>query len=198
MTIALILGGADCVWRDVEAALALGEFDAVLTCNDITVAWPGPIDAAVSLHAEKWPMWLRRRELRGNPPPARVVGHIEMTRGGQTLPACVTDWVQQRFEGQKESGSSGLFTAKVALDVLGHDRAVLCGVPMTAEARHFFDKRSWGGAAGHRRGWNQAQPAIVGRLKSMSGWTRDLLGAPTAPWIAGEEPGDTPDSRPTR
>jgi hypothetical protein len=32
---ALVLGGAACVWRDVEAALELGEYDIVVACNDI-------------------------------------------------------------------------------------------------------------------------------------------------------------------
>jgi hypothetical protein len=186
MTTALVLGGADCVWRDVEAALALGEYQAVVTCNDVTALWPGPIDAAVSLHAETWPVWLQQRARNGFPAPAQVVGHdafkkSSTRRGGEG----VTTWSPQMLPGETESGSSGLFAAKFALVDLGHDRAVLCGVPMTAEARHFFDKRSWGGAAGHRRGWRQAEAAIQGRLKSMSGWTKALLGAPSPEWIAG-------------
>ena len=188
MTCALVLGGADCVWRDVEAALALGEFDAVVTCNDVTALWPGQVDAAVSLHAEKWPIWLRLRAANGYPAPARVVGHDAFKRSPirDVGAGVVTHWSPQMLPGETESGSSGLFAAKYALDDLGHDRAVLCGVPMTAEARHFFDKRFWGGAAGHRRGWRQAERALQGRLKSMSGWTAELLGRPSAAWIAGE------------
>lgn len=183
MTIALVLGGGDCVWRDLEAALRLGEFDAVVTCNDVTAAYPGPVDAAVSLHFEKWPIWLRQRALKGLPPPARVVGHAVAGRGA---PGWVTHWSEQKFPGQTESGSSGCFAAKYAVEDLGHRRAVLCGIPMTAEARHFFDRRSWGGAAAHRRGFRQAIPAIAGRVRSMSGWTKEHLGAPTPEWIAGQ------------
>ncbi len=188
MTTALVLGGANCIWRDVEAALALGEFDAVVTCNDVTALWPGPVDAAVSLHAEKWPIWLRQRALKGLPDPLRVVGHAEFKTSPIRTAAAgvVTDWSSQMFAGQTESGSSGLFAAKFAVEDMGHDRAVLCGIPMTAEARHYFDARSWGGAAGHRRGFRQAHAAIHGRIKSMSGWTADQLGKPTTAWIEGE------------
>ncbi len=42
----------------------------------------------------------------------------------------------------------------------------------------------WGDAPHYREAWTDALPEIAGRARSMSGWTRDLLGAPTADWIA--------------
>lgn len=184
MGCALVLGGADCIWADVEAALLLGEFDAVVTCNDITARWPGPIAAAASLHAEKWQLWLAQRDRRGYARPERLFGHAEFTRSVLKTDAAV-EFTARHFDGQRDSGSSGLFAAKVALEDLGHDRAVLCGVPMTAEARHFFDNKPWNGAVAHIPGWRQARPSIAGRLRSMSGWTQTFLGEPTADWIAG-------------
>lgn len=182
--IALVLGGAANVWEDVEEALELGEYAGVVTCNDVTARWPGEIEACVSMHAESWPRWLSARAKRPLPAPKRVVGHLEFTKSALKRPDVVTDWVDWRLPGQTENGSSGLFALKVALVDLGFDRAVLCGVPMDAERAHFFDPRQWQGAMAHRGGWTQALPAIRDRARSMSGWTRELLGAPAPDWLA--------------
>lgn len=183
MTTVLVLGGGACIWRDVEAALELGEFDAVVTCNDITATWPGPVDAAVSLHPEKWPLWLERRDRNGLPRPARLFGHTVFTKSTLKHPDLDLTFTDHCFAGQVDSGSSGLFALKVALIDLNFDRAVLCGVPMDEAEGHFFDPKRWGGAASHRRGWTQALPQLVGRARSMSGWTSKRLGRPDKQWM---------------
>lgn len=182
MSIALVLGGARNVWTDVEAALALSPFDAVVTCNDVTAEWPGRIDAMATLHAEKAGIWIERRRRRGYPDPERVIGH-EAAKAYRRTPAVVTGFTSLYLPGQKDSGSSGLFAVKVALDDLGFDKAVCCGVPMTPGEKHFFDSTAWAGAQAHRKGWNQALPAIKDRVRSMSGWTADLLGRPDKEWL---------------
>ena len=180
---ALVLGGAGCVWDDLEAALDLGEFQGVVACNDAGAAYPGEIDAFVSLHAEKAPLWMERRVRAGHPWPKAVLGHEGVTvRGG--LPACITGTTPFRLPGQQDTGSSGLFALKVALIDLGFDRAVLCGVPMTIDQGHFFDPAAWRAAVSYRRGWEQALPAIKHRARSMSGWTLERLGAPDAEWLS--------------
>jgi hypothetical protein len=166
VTLALVLGGALTVWDDVEAALALTEADGIVACNDIAADWPGPLDAAATLHPEFWPRWAARRAAKGYPPVPRVF---------------FNGWA---FPGQDRSGSSGLFALKVALVDLGYDRAVLCGVPMDERARHIANFKPWRGAQTLRAGWVQALPAIADRARSMSGWTADLLGRPTPDWLA--------------
>jgi len=166
VTLALVLGGATTVWDDVEAALALTEADGIVACNDIAADWPGPIDAAATLHPDLWPGWAERRASKGYPPAPQVFTH---------------GWA---FPGQDRSGSSGLFALKVALVDLGYDRAVLCGVPMDEQARHITEPWPWRSAEILRAGWRQALPAIGDRARSMSGWTADLLGRPTPDWLA--------------
>lgn len=178
-----MLGGAACVWSDFEAALDLGEFHGAVACNDVGAAYPGHLDALVTLHAEKAPIWVGRRAAAGRPSPGAVLAHDGL---GHAPPACVTGTTNWRFEGQKDTGSSGLFALKVALIDLGFDGAVLCGVPMTPAQGHFFDAAEWRGAAAHQRGWAQALPHIKHRARSMSGWTRDLLGAPDERWLAAQ------------
>lgn len=183
MSLALVLGGAASVWTDTEAALSLTEFDAVIACNEAAAVWPGRLDAAVSLHAQKFGPWMNRRAELGYPPALRILGHNGSD--AQRLPACVTGLTDYRFAGQRNSGSSGLFALKVALIDLGIDRAIVCGIPMGEDGCHFFDARPWRGATSHRRGWNQALPLIRDRARSMGGWTQSLLGAPDGDWIEG-------------
>lgn len=182
---ALVLGGAQTLWRDVAGALDLGSFDVVVACNDAAAVWPGRLDAAVSLHAEKWAYWLEKRARLGNPDPGVVVGHADAGRGVLKVSERVSQFVEYRFNGQADSGSSGLFALKYALEDMGCERAVLCGVPMHEVGAHFFDLTPWGAAQSHRRGWSQALPVIADRARSMCGWTADLLGKPTKEWLNG-------------
>lgn len=182
MRTALVLGGAACVTEDVDAALALGEFQGVVGCNDVGIAWPGRMAAWVSLHSEKLGHWSGQRAMLGLPTHTALYGHRDERRERPKTPSVVlTDFL---FEGQTDTGSSGLFALKVALVDLGFDRAVVCGCPMTPAGRHFFDDTAWAGAAAHRRGWSQALPMIKDRTRSMSGWTATLLGLPDTAWLA--------------
>lgn len=187
MKTALVLGGAACIWADVEAALALGQYDKVVTCNDITSYWPGKIDGAVSLHSDSWGRWLHERERRGWARPDMVYGHLEARGSGKIRSGAVDQFTAYKFPGQNRTGSSGLFAVKVALYDLQCDRAVCCGIPLERGQAHFFDDKPWAGSHHHHRGWLEAKPEIKDRVRSMSGWTQELLGAPTADWVAGRD-----------
>jgi len=179
---ALVLGGAGNVWTDIDAALDLGEFSGVVACNDAGAAYPGDLDAWVSLHGEKFGIWASARVAAGYSWPSAILAHMEAssTKG---LPPCVTGRTEFRFPGQPTTGSSGLFALKVALIDLGFDQAVLCGVPLSAEPGHFFDTAAWTAAAAHKRGWHEALPHIKHRARSMSGWTKEVLGSPDTEWL---------------
>lgn len=178
MTTALVLGGAAGTQQDWESAMALGDFDFVIACNDVGAIWPGHLSAWVSLHPEKLGRWRDQRRANGHPEAARHVTH------GDYLPS----WAEQtefRFPGQDRSGSSGLFAVKVALMELGAERAVLAGIPLERSS-HFFDREQWEAAVGYRAAWESLRPCYRARMRSMSGWTAQLLGAPTADWINGK------------
>jgi hypothetical protein len=183
VTLALVLGGGSTVWADADAAMDLGEFDVVVACNDATASWPGRLDAAVSLHPEKFGIWMTKRSRSGFPAPDRIIGHNEAKTSTLRLPPVPMEFVDWRFRGQTDSGSSGLFALKVALIDLACDRAVLCGIPMDDRFAHFFDATPWNAAAAHQRGWKQAIPQFADRVRSMSGWTQDKLGSPDAAWL---------------
>jgi len=175
MKTALVLGGASCLRADIEAYA--GPFQGVVACNEAGAEWDGALDAWVSLHPMNFigKGWI---EKRSGPPARRLLAHEESKRAmwQDRYPAGIA-FTDYRFPGQNRSGSSGLFAAKVALVDLGFDRAVLCGVPLT-ETPHFFDREDWRGAEGFRSSWLALPEEYRDRMRSMSGWTRTLLGAP--------------------
>jgi len=81
------------------------------------------------------------------------------------------------------SGSSGLYAVKLALEA-GADKVVLAGVPMSAEAAHFFSPEPWQEVGGFIDAWSIVHPRLQHTVRSMSGWTRERLGAPTPDWLA--------------
>lgn len=178
MTTALILGGASCIWDDVEAALRLGEFDCVIACNDIGAAWAGDLDAWVTLHPENMGRWIEQRAARGYPPAQRIVYHE--AKAGCPRPDLVTTY---NWERAHRSPSSGVFSAKVAIEI-GVTRGVLCGVPLTVTP-HFNDKGDWLGANGFQDGLMHAAPYLKDKIRSMSGRTAEVLGTPDPEWLAG-------------
>lgn len=201
MTTALVLGGASCLWDDISAFWSTASsselnafapekpWDIVVACNDAGVEWPGQLDAWVTLHPLFFEMgkeWRKKRAAAGHPKALRYICHPEAVRGTRadrlTTPGLAAS--AYRFPGQDKSGSSGLFAAKVALVDLGADRAVLCGIPLTATP-HFFDKEPWKQALDYQRQWRTVPKDILGRMRSMSGWTREFLGAPE--WDPKEE-----------
>lgn len=177
--IALVLGGADCLQSDLDAYQgAGGTFDGVVACNDAGTVWPGRLDAWISLHPEKLERWKRARPA-DYPAPGRFMAHRKLK------PNAVPFEIEQTeimFPGQKASGSSGLMAAKVALIDLGFDMAVLCGIPMQTTP-HFWDAKAvpWKSATGFRRQWLTVPLSYRQRMRSMSGWSRALLGGPE--WI---------------
>jgi len=168
---ALILGGASCVWEDVEAALDLAEFDCIIAANDVGAHWSGPLDHWVSLHPEKLNGWLRARREKGYPDGFTTWSHKK--QAGCNVDRATDDW----------KGSSGLFAVKVARE-LGYERIVLCGVPLNAEGAHFFDAKPWKAFQGFRNGWLNHRAEIAPYVRSVSGWTREILGAPDESFLA--------------
>lgn len=167
---ALVLGGARTVWDDADRALDMAEFDAVLAVNDIGAHWSGKIHHWCTLHCEKLPAWEADRRARGHPGGYVRWGH----KADQRVDRHTSDW----------RGSSGLFAAKVALE-LGYERIVLAGVPMAAGEAHFFDGGAWTPAGRYLSAWNQHRADLAGRVRSMGGWSAELLGVPDDGWLAG-------------
>jgi hypothetical protein len=179
---ALVLGGASCVWDDVlelERMLGHAWDGVVVAANDVGAHWPRDLHHWASLHPYKLPAWmeLREQQIGGG------VTYELWTDDRRYHTAIVVDHAINAWPG----GSSGMLALQVAKEI-GCTRAVLCGIPMTPTG-HFIESverfhPQWVSAPGHMRAWRRHLALIEGWARSMSGATRELLGAPTPEWLA--------------
>lgn len=174
MKVAIVIGGAECVWADYEQTKALlgpiVEYKdwTTFVINDSIPLFPDWVDHAVSLHPNKFKDWAHKRnELKLNIP-YRVWAH----RAAPLVTDHTKDW----------GGSSGLFACKVALE-LGYRRIILCGVPMDEKAKHIVRGVPWQPARAFWRAWETHMKDIKGFVKSFSGRSCGHLGAPTLEWL---------------
>lgn len=186
MRVALVLGSASTLWDDVRAASELGAFHGGVAANDAGVAWPWPLDGWVTYHPEFLGRFTLQRTERGLPDHRRIFIHpsgVAVKKGDAEF-----EVVESFFPGQTASGSSTLFALKVALVDLGFDRAVICGAPLDGSGGHLRpDQGVWHSSDAYQVGWREALPHIRGRARSMSGFTKALLGAPTPEWMEGDQ-----------
>lgn len=174
MKTALVLGGAAGVWDDAARALSRFQPHAAAAVNDIGTRWAGRLDIWASLHHEKMAGWRQERVRRGFGPAKTHIG---------CEPAPGIDAVEDyRWPGMNASGSSGLYAVKLLMD-RGFDRIVLAGIPMDPAGAHFFNTARWDEVESFWQAWLDQAPRLKGIVKSMSGRTRELLGAPDRTWL---------------
>lgn len=169
-----ILGGGRSAWDDY-AKLRGSEVTSrwggeVMAVNDIGAHVHDVVRHWVTLHPGYFPGWRKYRE-------GHCFGHGQLATH-HAHKHC--DGVDVAWPMDNLGGASGLFACFIGL-MLGYSRIVLAGIPMD-NAGHYFDP-SWQGTdladSTSRTVWRQANERwFQGRVKSLSGWTRDVLGAP--------------------
>lgn len=174
MTSILILGSAASLPSDLAA---LGDWPGVVMAVNRSGAFhPGRIDHWVSLHPDQLAGFMAERTVRGLP-------FDGLTWCQRTHPGTAVDLTPHRLD---HSGSSGLFAVRIALDVLKARRVVLAGMPMD-DSPHFYDpagRRSGPSFVCYRPVWRAAASnEFSGRVRSLSGWTANLLGRPDPAWL---------------
>jgi len=160
----LIMGGARCVWDD-----ARGWEGDRMAVNDIGAHYKGTLRHWCSLHPEYFPGWLKYREGHN------YQGHV-FTHSVKKVDGVQVAWHMLPTRG----GSSGLFATIIAC-LLGYERIVLAGIPMDGQGHYFDDPAEDYSQFGRPDmiEWAWAKENVFqGRVKSMSGKTRALLGAP--------------------
>lgn len=176
MTVAVICGGAAGVWQQRELAAAMvqaaGLEVVAIAINDAGVSHPDPLHHWVSLHPDTFETWERKR--------GELMFELDYVKWSQTArPRHGTRAVRKWRD-----GSSGLTALDVALNEAGCAGAILCGVPLDASV-NVFRGRPWSEWKRYRYGFQKARPQFGDRVRSMSGWTRELIGAPSPEWMAG-------------
>lgn len=185
-----MIGGGRCVWDDLER---FGDMQyagtkrrgpdgdkldyakdfkgARFAVNDIGQHYMGHIDHWCTLHPEFMGGWLHFRQTH-----VMSGGQSPMTHSDKHSHNIDTWWQLNTME-----GTSGLLGVFVAL-LMGYDPVIVAGIPMDGTG-HYFDPPGYCQtefAQRHiRQPWeNAARDIFDGRVKSMSGWTAQLLGTP--------------------
>lgn len=172
---ALILGGANTLPADRAAAQELleGRKFTLIACNHAARDEPGRLDHWVTMHGELLPMWIRQRKAKRYPAAGQL--WTARHRPAKVESTAIESW----------GGSSGLLCVAVAVH-LGFERILLAGIPMVKTMRHYDDGQPWMEARQYWPAWERRVPQMRGRVKSFSGWTRELLGEPTGDWLNAE------------
>lgn len=174
----LVVGGAACVWNDIRPFHAEyggkfgGKYD-VICINDIGMHFPGPVKHLYSNNAPFLHKWQAARRDQF----CSTYGFIQYLHSNHK------GHIHWPWPG---SGTSALGAVYTAL-ALGYERVILCGIPLD-DSPHYFDapwressftKQVPLKGSGQIKYWASAKTNIFqDRVRSMSGRTRDLLGAP--------------------
>ena len=142
-----------------------------MACNFAGRDYPGRLDAWVTLHPELVGKWERERERAGRNTDYRLFAYTAKH-------GCSPEIVRERWR-----GSSGLYTAQIALEVLGCTGAILCGTPMERDAGHFVRPGPWCDVERYRSGFRAAAAECGNQIRSVSGWTAELFGRPDEAWL---------------
>lgn len=173
---AVILGGARCLWEDLAALGKWRQDAATFAVNMAGLHYEERIDHWVTLHPEKFCKDVMPKRL---PPLNQDYTVWSHARKHKNVQKTIPDW----------GGSSGLLAVKVSL-TLEFDKIVLAGVPMDPQP-HFDRPGEWLDYVSYRRNWIKFKPAMQDRVRSMSGWTKELLGGPDDVWLNGGEAAKT-------
>lgn len=168
----IIIGGARCVWDDYQKLRDTGFDDSVMAVNEVGCFFDRPLNHWVSMHANYLTHWVALRKGHS------MMGHECLTHTREPYPGIRVVWDIQNY-----GPFSGLFAAQVAV-ALGYEKIVLCGVPQDGSGR-FFDP-PWMPGGEHSdenskkafRNTVEQTPELKRSVRSMSGWTRALFGAP--------------------
>lgn len=166
----LIAGSALCMEEDRRTAeTVFGECDIMAVGMDAIPKLrdcAGRIKYVVTNHAEDIPEIISRVNAI-NVSDYRIVS---------PLPGPGIDIVEPY---RPPSGSSAITGALAALR-MGYERIILCGCPLAGNAPEGNPYEAF------RPGWESKKDELAGKVKSMSGWTRELLGYPTKEWLSDE------------
>ena len=172
----LIMGTAACLWEDLAKYDHLHDGER-MAVNDAMAYYRNfsshRLDHGAALHSDWLSVWAAAANMR-----CKELGEPGICTHSQIkyldLPEIV--WPLHR-----DGGTAGLFAVLIGL-LMGFDRIVLAGSPIDG-SRHFFESElnavRFYSADTYRDEWLRARDAVFnGRVKSLSGRTREWLGEP--------------------
>ena len=175
---ALVIGRAAGVWDEVKQAQDLikpNKFDIVVATNIVGCDYPGQLDHWVTFHVLSLVNWIAKRHQNGFAPALNYWTSPSQKKFQDRVPVSF-QYVQC------EGGSSGLLATCTALQV-GATHVVLAGIPMEMERGQYDTDKAWSEAEVYRQVWEERLDYLKPTVRSLSGWTQRLLGAPTKEWL---------------
>ena len=178
----LICGSARCLWDDITK---LGPFDGdLMAINYAGMFLHKRPQHWVSIHAECFQWMLPLMPDNVYSPQGVMVRRIE-THSHRACRGVIHVW--PKIVVRPGNGSSSLAGIRVAL-AMGYEQAILAGIPLDGSG-HFYDPPAGLQTdpdydfrydyASYLAPWvSAARDEFNGRVKSLSGKTRELLGAP--------------------
>lgn len=160
----VVIGSAPCLEADLKALGGIERFDVMAVGLSSVKAFPRPIQYVANNHPENIPAIAEILKRRGDGD-ARMIA---------PLPGPGVHIVEPY---RPPTGSSAI-TGTLAALKLGYRKICLCGCPLTGNAPGGNPYEEF------REGWQAKRDELAGIVKSMSGWTRELLGGPTGEWLA--------------
>lgn len=146
----------------------------MLCVNDVAMHFPGPLKHLFSNNASFLKHWVNARRDQF----VRMWGPVGITHSCQKGAMVHWPW--------SGAGTSSLGATYTAL-ALGYSEVILCGIPLddsghyfeTPETESSFAKQVPLKGNGDVKYWQKARDEVfMGKVKSMSGRTADLLGMP--------------------
>lgn len=165
---AAVLGSAP---GGLEELSKLRGVEEVLAINQAGCRYQGPLTAWGSVHGDEMQTWIEDREDQGLTIPASC-----FYDSGKPSHPSMTWYGPPRWP-----GSSALYVVQWGLLVARYDRLVLCGVHLNGDRRVEASGQiiqAPNNYQMYRDGWRTARKHLDGRVTSMGGWTRELLGPP--------------------
>jgi len=172
--IIVIMGIAPCLeedLNDLSKLVDLKEVDFMAIGFDCSDRVLFDIQHVASYHQEFEQFKARRSKAGGN---------LDYRTHSHKTPA---DHIWPLVARSPFSGSSALLGCQAAIG-LGYNKIILCGCPMQGLNQKIKRPTSYDR---FQKGWVKFAPSMFGdKVRSMSGWTCEFLGAPTAEWLKGE------------
>ncbi len=166
----LVLGSAPCIREDVDNAFHLlaqaGTEAEVMAIGMDAVNYLGPIKYFATYHPGDIDEAAKRRKEAGLNTDYLIISHMQYGDLVKMIIPLIG----------VPSGSSALLGVHAGIK-LGYEKIILCGCPLEG-------KNTKGGSyESFRAGWTAKYAEVKDQTRSLSGWTRELLGAPTLEWV---------------
>ena len=178
----IIMGIAPCLEEDLDAVKGKSLYDFMAIGLDCSDRVRFDIQHATTYHTDEFIGFRERRAIIG--------GNLNyLTHSHENIDAnfCASrgvvmtiDHIWPLLDCSPFSGSSSLLGCQAAIG-LGYKKIILCGCPMSGKnpnaSVHDYDL--------FQQGWTKHVDNLQLKkyVRSMSGWTRDFLGAPDIIWL---------------